>query len=173
MNRRNPLHSRLRAFGSVVLAVLGIACGPVGPIPGTRLSGNTVEGPVSDWSFSDAQMEIQVETRGTWLPHSVTTICMSAGNRLYVPSRNAPGKVWVQNILRDPRVRLRVGGQVYERLARRVTDESELEPAARNLLRKYYGLEVEHVRLLADAPSQGDDRAELWVFRMDPRGAAP
>ena len=154
------------------LALLALACGPAGPFPGTHLRGEVVGAPVEDWSFTRDHLEIEVETRGRWLPHSVTTICMAVGPRLYVPSRNASGKRWVQNLLRDARVRVRIDGRIYERSAERVTDAAELAPVALDFMRKYYGIEADGARFLVEPPAPGDDRADLWVFRLDPRGPA-
>ena len=167
---------RLIPFGlagiAPALALLAAACGPVGPIPGTHLSGEVVSAAVEDWSFTRDHLEIEVETRGRWLPHAVTTICMAVGPRLYVPSRNASEKSWVQNVLRDPRVRVRIAGRIYERTALRVTDPVELAPVALDFMRKYYGIEADDATFLAEPPAPGEDRADLWVFRLDPRGPA-
>jgi hypothetical protein len=144
----------------------------VGPIPGSRLAGERVDARIDDWSFTREHLEIEVETRGRWIPHSVTTICMAVGPHLYVPSRNAAGKDWVQNVIADPRVRVRIDGSIYERSAVRVTDPVELAPVALDFMRKYYGIEADAATFLVDPPAAGDDRADLWVFRLDPRDPA-
>jgi hypothetical protein len=159
--------------GGIALALLAVACGPVGPIPGTHLSGEVASAAVEDWSFTRDHLEIEVETRGRWLPHAVTTICMAVGPRLYVPSRNASEKSWVQNVLRDPDVRVRIADRIYERTAVRVTDRAELAPVALDFMRKYYGVEADGASFLTEPPAPGDDRADLWIFRLDPRGSAP
>ncbi len=161
--------SRRSARLWLALALLALACGPVGPIPGTRLGGAVVTAPVEDWSFTRDRLDIEIETRGGWLPHSVTTICMAVGPSLYVPSRNAAGKRWVENVLRDPRVRVRIGDRIYERSAVRVTDAAELAPVALDFMRKYYGIEADGATFLVEPPAPG---ADLWVFRLDPRGPA-
>ncbi|NQZ97782.1 MAG: hypothetical protein HRU01_14825, partial [Myxococcales bacterium] len=73
-----PLACFILAFG---------ACAPKDHRPGLWLSGDVIEMPVSDWSFSAEYREIFVETR-TWygIPHSVTTVCASHEGKLYVPS---------------------------------------------------------------------------------------
>ena len=98
------------------------------------MRGELVTVPVEDWSFTRDYFEIQVETRGRWLPHSVTTICMAVGSRLYVPARRGGVKTWVANLMSDPRARIRIGGKVYERKAVRVMGGEELGPAALALL---------------------------------------
>ena len=48
-------------------------------------------------------------------------------------------------------------------------DESEQDlGVARAFLRKYVGIDAEHARALGGAPAPGDDRAEVWSFRIDP-----
>jgi hypothetical protein len=89
-------------------------------------------------------------------------------------ARHAPRKRWVRNVMRDPRVRLRVGRRVYEGLAVRIDDdpaEGEAGAAvARAFLRKYVGIEADRARPLAGPPAPGDDRAEVWTWRIDPPG---
>jgi hypothetical protein len=123
------------------------------------LFGEVVEEPVTDWSFADDHGTIAVETRTWyWIPHSVTTVSFRHAGGLYVPSRNPQGKRWVENVLRDPRVRLRIGDRIYERRAVRITD-----PA---LVEKLFGsLTTRSPRLRQSA----EPRPELWFFRMDPR----
>lgn len=60
----------------LVCLVMLVGTGCVDPKdrrPGLWLSGDAVTAPVTDWSFSDAFQEIQLETK-TWylVPHSVT-----------------------------------------------------------------------------------------------------
>ncbi len=137
------------------------------------MSGPAVDGLVLDCSFTGEHPLVAIETRGRWLDHSVTVICAAHGGHLYVPSRNAPSKRWVQNVLRDPRVRIGVGDEVYEGRAVRVTESERGNPVERAFLRKYYGIEAEKVRFLYGPPAPGDDRAEVWMFRIDPPEAAP
>ena len=82
-----------------------------------------------------------------------------------------PDKRWVKNLLVDPRVRIGVDGRIYEGRAVRVTDEAEGEAVARATLRKYLGIEPELVRPLPGEPAEGDDRAEVWTFRIESVGA--
>jgi hypothetical protein len=85
---------------------------------------------------------IMVETRTPYfIPHSVTTAPLVRNGQLYIPSRqgcpialhgaacepyNGPhganridlqfpkNKFWTANVMRDPRVRLKIGGKLYE-----------------------------------------------------------
>jgi len=145
------------------LLLLALACGPIGPFAGGRLSGEIVRQPVSDWSFSAEQETIQIETRPDD-PHSVNTWCVGLGANLYVPSSMILGPTdpsergWVRHVLDDPRVRIRIGDRVYERSAHRVVDADEYE-TARNALERKYELD----------PEDRDPEREIWIFRMDPR----
>src|SRR5262245_28767823 len=100
---------RVRGRGSLVaLALLLLGWGPCGPIAGGELSGGSASAPADGWSFTNELSTIQVETRPSD-PYSVTTWCVTDGKQLWVPSRGAAKKQWVQNVLTDPHVRLRIG----------------------------------------------------------------
>ncbi len=127
----------LIATGSVlvvalILAVVALRITGLDPKerrPGLWLSGTVVTTPVTDWSFTDKDPTIFVETR-TWygIPHSVTTSCVSYEGRLYLTSVYREGaefprdKLWNRNIVRDPHVRLKIGDQLYDRTLSMVTD---------------------------------------------------
>jgi hypothetical protein len=69
----------------------------------------------------------------------------------------------VQNVTRDPRVRLRIDDRVYEMQASRVTDEAELRRLIPLLRAKYrmarWGMD--------DDPASSPG---TWFFRLAPRG---
>lgn len=172
--RRSGGRRAKRRVGGALLAVLviGLAgCEPQDRRPGLWLSGEEVEGPVEDWSFSDEHPEIFVETR-TWygIPHSVTTVCAVHDGTLYVPSlfregSYPDGKYWTSNVARDPRVRVKIGDRLYERKAVLVTDAEEREKVLAAFARKY-----PFWRQLRATPAA--DRPELVFFRMEPRDTA-
>jgi hypothetical protein len=145
----------------IALAAVSLACGPIGPIPGGALSGEVVEGPVDDWSFTSDIETVQLETRPSD-PYSVNTWIYGEGDRLYLPTSLILGddepteREWVRNVLEDDRVRLRIDGRIYPRRAIRVTDPAELEMAREKLMAKY------------DVESD-DHSAAAWVFRLDSR----
>lgn len=151
----------MRRCIALILVLAG--CGPLGPLSGGALSGPVHSKPVDDWSFVAEQENCQVETKPAE-PHSVNTWCLGLGGRLYVPTSMIRGpklpseREWVLNAVADPRVRIRVGDQVYERVAVRVTDGSEYD-AARGALEKKYALD----------PADRDPEREIWIFRLDPR----
>lgn len=151
---------RKRLLLALGLPVL-LGAGPCGPITGGRLSPDLAPAPpAADWSFTDEVSTIQVETK-PGDPLSVTTWCFTDGPNLYVPSRGAEEKAWVQNVLADPRVRLRIGDSVYDMRAARVTDEAELRRIVPLLLAKY-----SMARWTMDPdPAANPD---TWYFRMAP-----
>lgn len=167
--RRLPLLALLGAL--VATSAQVVACSPSDRRPGTWLSGERVEEPVEDWSFTDGEDEIFVETR-TWygIPHSVTTVCATDGATLYVPSVYFEGgefpdaRFWNRNVVRDPRVRLQIGGRIFERRAVVVEDAAEREAALAAFARKYPFWQE-----LAAKPES--ERPRVYFFRMDPAEA--
>lgn len=145
----------------------------MGVLPGGPLSGQVVAAPVSDWRFTDDAVTVAIETRGRWFRHSVTVLAVAVGPHLYVPSRQGSRKRWVNNALRDGRVRIGLRGKIYPGHAIRVVDPEEASAAARVQLRKYLGLEADRLRLLLDPPAPDDDRVDLWLFRIESAEAAP
>jgi hypothetical protein len=143
--------------------MVAFGCGPLGPFSGGRLSGDPGPAQVSDWSPWSEEETIQVETRPDD-PHSVTTWFVAIGPAFYVPTSMILGpkqpteRGWVAYAVADPRVRIRVGGLVYERRAVRVTDPAEYD-AARSALERKYELD----------PTERDPEREVWIFRMDER----
>ncbi len=112
--------------------------------PGLWVTGELVTTPITDWSFTQAIEEIFVETR-TWyyIPHSVTTYCSIYNDQLYLFSAYYQGgefpetRSWNQNVMRDPRVRLKMGNQLFERTVSRVTDATEKEAVLQTFIEKY------------------------------------
>jgi hypothetical protein len=149
-------------------------CGPWGPqglFAGGPYLGADVRPFPADWSFSDAHMLAGIETRGESFRHSVTILCVAAEGHLYVMARHAPRKRWVRNAVRDPRVRIAVGDELYEGRAVRLDgdpDDPESRAVVRAFLRKYVGIDAPGARGLPGPPGPGEDRAEVWTFRIDP-----
>lgn len=140
----------------VTLASIGLACGPFGPIPGGRLSGEVVSAPVEDWSFASGVETIQLETRPDD-PYSVNIWFVSQAARLWVGAGGGETSRWARNLIADPRVRLRIDGKLYERKAERVSDQAELDA----------------VTVLYQTKYKSERASEEWrkavLFRMDPR----
>jgi hypothetical protein len=132
----------------MVLAGLLVACSmaPSGERPGLGVSGPVVAEPVRDWSFTDEIEEILIETRAWYgLPHSVTIWCVAIDGELYVGA-SAPDfpkeRFWVTNVRRDPDVRLKIAGKVYERRLELITDPQRTDFIDRTFGVKY-GYDVE------------------------------
>jgi F420H(2)-dependent quinone reductase len=162
MNTRN---------GFVALAFALVLTGCIDPKdrrPGLWLSGEVETAPVTDWSFTDDQPQIFLETR-TWygLRHSVTVVCASHDGALYVPSLYYGGgefpdkRHWHRNVARDPRVRLQIGDRLYERRAVLVTD-----PAEWNAVLAAFGQKFPFWKELTEKPES--ERPKLIFMRMDP-----
>ena len=160
----------MRAGVVAALVALALGCGPWGPkgvIAGGPFLGAASAAFPADWSFSDAEPLIAIETRGALLRHAVTILCVASNGSLYVMARHAPRKRWVQNLEKDPRVRLRVGDALYAGRAIRIGAGPEGEAVARAFLRKYVGVDAEVARPLVGPPAPGDERAEVWTWRID------
>ena len=138
-----------RAIGSGYLALitfvlLTTGCQPADERPGLWLSGEVEAAPVADWSFTNAEEEILLETR-TWygIPHSVTIWGAQQGGAFYLPSlyfgeeEYPDARYWNRNVARDPRVRVKIGERLFEGSATLVTDEGERNRAMQAFAQKY------------------------------------
>src|SRR5580700_8230644 len=93
-------------------------------VPGLWLKGEAVTTPVTDWSFTDKIQQIKIQTQTPFLlPHSVTIWCAAYDGNLYISSN--PGKLWNDDILRDPHVRLKIGDQLFDRTLSIANDPAE------------------------------------------------
>lgn len=157
-------------IAGIAAAHLAGALEPSDRRPGLWLRGEVAREPVSDWSFSDADELVELETRTPWLvPHSVTVVCASLGGALYVPSVYSPGeggfpagRAWNRNVVREPDVRIRIAGKIYERSARLVSDEAERAAAFAAFAAKYDAWAKWH----ALPPSE---RPEIAFVRLEAR----
>ena len=128
--------------------------------PGLWLTGDRVAEPVTDWSFTEDHPEIFVQTRTRYLiPHSVTTYCAFYEGDLYLFSAYYQGGVfpdergWNRNVMRDPRVRLKIGDRLFDQTVSHVTDAETREAVHANAVAKYQqwsspGLENVHILLV-------------------------
>jgi hypothetical protein len=128
----------------VIVMVLLAACEPQDRTPGMWLSGELVESPTEDWSFTGDYNEISIQTNPWYgIPFSVTTVIATAEGNLYVPSiydtqAGFPGsKYWNRVIQDNPEVTLKIGDKLYPRRARLVTSDEEFELAFEALAEKY------------------------------------
>ena len=147
------------AWISLLLFVIGCS-GPVGPIPGGRLDGPVVA-EFSDWSFASTAQQLQLETIGAdGAAHSVNVWSGVVDGRLFVPTsllrgaENPAEREWVQNVLKRPKVRVRVDGRLFAGNMQRVSDQDYSERVKQQILEKY--------------GSEADARtAQAWVFEIE------
>jgi hypothetical protein len=105
-------------------------------VPGLWLKGEPVTTPVTDWSFTDKIPQIKIQTETPFLlPHSVIIWCAVYDGNLYVTSYR--GRQWVENIIRDPNVRLKIGDKVFDRTLSIVNDPVEKAAVLQSKGRKY------------------------------------
>lgn len=122
--------------------------------PGLWLKGEVVTTPVNDWSFTDKIQTIKIQTQTPFLlPHSVSIWCAAYNNNLYVTSYR--GRLWVEDAIRDPHVRLKIGGQIYERTLSVVSDPDEKAAVLQAKGKKYPNWKVPPV-------------SKATVFRVQP-----
>jgi hypothetical protein len=63
----------------------------------------------------------------------------------------------------DPRVRVELGGRVYEQVAVAVSDDADLDDLLAPVIRRQFAIEIGgEVRRIP-----GTTRAALWVYRLD------
>ncbi|MEQ8314909.1 MAG: hypothetical protein RL839_05560 [Gammaproteobacteria bacterium] len=110
--------------------------------PGLWLSGEVVREPVADWDWINEVNDpvrgntIMLETR-TWyrIPHSVVINALPRGDKLYFSGsesgerleREFPySKRWWTNIERDPRVRMKIDGKIYEMTVAHIANREEI-----------------------------------------------
>lgn len=153
------------ALGGVLLASLAAVAlfgglGPIAFLPGGWLWGELRE-PPSDWSFTDAIAEVQLQTHVGPLPWSVTTWVLSSDGELFIGASECE-RVWTHRVMADPEIRVRIDGAVYELRARQETDRAVGARLARVLLHKYFGIAADSAHWI-----QGEQNGCL--FRLEPR----
>ena len=122
---------------AVSLLVLALLCGcgdPMMIIPGRQLSGPVAAAP-DDWTQAASVATIQVEFRKDD-PYSVNIWCAGLGRDLYIAT-NPKGTHWTPMLEKDPLVRARLGGTLYELTASAVTDAAERVKVADAYAAKY------------------------------------
>ncbi len=147
-------------LGSLVIlagALYVFRTDPIFMVSGKRLSGEELPYP-SDWSACNDHQTVAVETRVDD-PHSVTTICFVHDGDLVIPAMSGSEKEWPAHVVRDPRVRVKIGDHVYPARAERMTEVS-LDDLVESVAAKYPRIAD---RDPADAPQ------DVWLFRISAR----
>jgi hypothetical protein len=117
----------------VVLSIIGLD--PKQRRPGLWLKGDVQNFP-ADWTFADKYQTIMVETHPWYLiPHSVNVSFVTSQGNLYLhidygppfyaPGRFPSGKSWTAAVARNPKVRVKLGNQVFDGKAFLVSDKAE------------------------------------------------
>ena len=129
-NRSIPTWIQLIAI--LAITVVGLGCQPKDVRPGLWLSGESVEGPVSDWKFTDDVDEIFIQTK-TWylLPHSTTIWGAHMMGGFYIGSYGYGAaednlKRWEKNVARNDEATLRIDGKLYEVTIKRVKSQRKV-----------------------------------------------
>ncbi len=135
---------------------------PYGRLPGGRLSGEEVTGPVADWSSVMSQ-PLALEVRPS-NPYSVYTSYTVYEGNLYVSAIIGGDSRWARFLIEDPNMRIRpgrenTGSKIYKVRATKVEDQALLD-------------EIHEFR--ARGRSSGSTRtpeelARMWFFRLDSR----
>jgi len=110
--------------------------------PGLWLTGEVVREAVTNWDWVLEVNDpirgnsIMLETRAWYgLPHSVTINLVPRGDKLYVSGSEQGARLqkqfpnsksWWANIERDPRVRMKIDGKIYEMTVALVADRAEV-----------------------------------------------
>lgn len=127
--------------------------GPLGPIPGGAFVGPVNPEPDPDWSQIEDVIELEIRPEEPW---SLSIWGVEIDGELYVPSASGARRRWPPVALADPRVRVRTGGQIYERRIEKV-EPGPLRTRVIQALAEKYGFD-----------STQDD-GSTWVFHLAPR----
>jgi hypothetical protein len=140
------------AIGCLLVAIAG--CDPSDRRPGFWLTGDTFPFP-EDWSFTDQIPEIAIQVHAPYLlPHSVTIWCSSVDSRLYVGASAPETKRWPGWTDRNPNVKLKIDGKVYEARLVPLEAAEAIAPVQRAFATKYK---------LPASPQPGTPSARLWA----------
>lgn len=131
--------------------------GPLGPLPGGPFRGEARACTGVEWERFAGTRELELEVHAA-SPRTLTTWSLVHEGRLHVPADFlTPWKRWPAQVLADPRVRLRLGGEVFRCRAERVSDPETIEALRRAIAEKY------------DLDPEGRAaRVEVWWFRVVP-----
>jgi hypothetical protein len=144
---------------------------------GFWLTGDLVQTPVTDWSFVDEISNVQIETR-TWylVPHVLRTDIARNNQQLYLFSEYfapAPGKpdlrerfpearFWNRMVVRDPRIRVKIGNRLFDMRAYPLTDPNEISVARQAFLSKYADVRAQEALPESRRPA-------MHFFRLEPQ----
>jgi len=124
---------------AIVIALMAAcAIDPKDGRPGLGLTGEVHQQASEGWSCTEDAGEIFIETVTSYrIPHSVTAWCVTVGKELYVSADDSDKKTWVANVARDPNVRLKIKGRIYEQKLVPVVDPTTIASIDSGFVRKY------------------------------------
>ena len=154
MSRSRPVRAVVLALAASVIASLAGCSDPLLLLPGGALEGEVAAAPES-WAFTDAVQTVQLEARPAD-PYSVNIWAVAIGEHVYVHA-GANRSSWVESLESDPRVRLRVGGVLYELAATRVAEQAEFDRFSDAYETKY------------GRRPRNENVAEAYLFRLAAR----
>ena len=131
---------------------------PVMMISGKKLTGQELPYP-EDWRFTNKYRTVKVETNPDD-PHSVTTLCFVREGKLVIPAQEGHTKIWPQNVLKDSRVRIKVGDKVYPARLILVNKDAKIPEFGPFLAIKF------PKRL---PPEPGEGPKNIWLFEVSHR----
>ena len=145
--------SMMHTLPLVLLLALS-ACAEYLPIAGGELKG-TVSPLPAQWSELATTEIVQLESTGD-APYSVNLWIAEVGGALHVFAGDNLAE-WVKNIAGNPDVRLKIGEEIFELRAIRVTDARVFETFAQAWASKY-----------GNRP-RNENVDETYLFRLAPR----
>ena len=129
--------------------------GPLGPIPGGAFKGAVNPNPTPDLSNLERVIELEIRPLRPW---SLSIWNVTVDGEVYLPSAVGARRRWTAVAVKEPLVRIRTHGQIYERRIERVTDPA-LCKRIRMAAAKRYGFD----------PPKDDEEDTTWYFHLAPR----
>ena len=150
----------------IMVSLILIPSDPYSRIPGRRLTGEEVPGPVTDWSFArESGGSLSIEVRPSD-PYSVNIGFLVYNGDLYVTSAAGGGSRWAQYLIQDPNMRVRVGDQVYKARGTRIEDLDMVNEVFDSRRRRRNPGQQETTPQ-ERTPEQTARNARVWLFRID------
>ncbi len=110
--------------------------GPLGPIPGGALQGPVNGDADPDWAALNPGKVIELEIR-PHRPWSLSVWNAVVDGELYVPSAFGARRRWTKVVIEDPRVRVRIGDQIFEQRAVKVGNRETRKRVAQAFADRY------------------------------------
>ena len=133
MKTQSFIWRKINRVGLLIIAVLVIGCEYI-PFSSGKLEGRIIN-PPSDWNLVLNEEIIQVETNPEE-PYSVNLWIVNIDNTPHIFSGDNLSQ-WAKNILKNDKVRLKIGENIYPLRATRVVETERFEQFARGWDEKY------------------------------------